>query len=191
MMKYILSILTIIILFSCKKEAIKPQDLCNTLAELYHKDQKYRGSEKMDDPFFKVFDSIRKKEGISKESYMKFSEKEQLEYGKKIRAIVNMMEITNQKVQDSLMDLQIKLDKSNTEDLLKIIKKHGFPDIQLLKCTKYSAPFSIFLHSPEEYWGEIKKVIELENKHNRITKGDYDYILWHVNGRKGSPIKNN
>ncbi|WP_320244135.1 hypothetical protein [Tenacibaculum sp. 1B UA] len=171
--------------YSCE---VKSQDLCTTLNTLYQKDQKYRGSKEMEDPFFRVFDSIRKKEGITREMYMKYTKEEQLEYGKKIRKIVNLMKITNQEVQDSLMDLQIELDKENTKKLLEIVKKNGFPDIKKLNCSSYSAPFSIFLHSPEEYWEEIKEVINKEKKNNRITKGDYDYIMWHVNGRKGSPI---
>ncbi|TXD49767.1 hypothetical protein [Polaribacter sp. IC073] len=142
----------------------------------------------MEDSFFKVFDSIIEKEGISKKEYIKFSKEKQLSYGKKIRKIVNLLKDKNQKKQDSLMSLQIDLDNQNTEKLIKIIEEYGFPDKEKLNCKEYIAPFLVFVHSQEKYWKKIEKVINIEKNKGRISQGDYDYIMWHLNGRKGSPI---
>lgn len=190
-MKYLKIYLVVLIaFFGCRLNA-QSQDLCKTLSDLYEKDQLYRGQKSMQDPFFKVFDSVRKSEGITRKVYMSYPKEKQLEYGRKIRAIVDKMNVANQSVQDSLMDKQVLLDIENTKKMIEITKKYGFPDIKKLKCTEYSAPFLIFVHSPENFWKEIKDLIEVERKKKRISEGDYNYISWHLNGRKGAPIKIN
>lgn len=187
-MRYLYFIIISCFVLSCKGQEVDSKNLCETLVKLHEKDQLYRDSEELEDPFFKVFDSIRKSEGISKKMYQQYSGQQQLEYGKKIRAIVDKMKITNQKVQDSLMVLQKEIDIQNTKSLLDIISKHGFPSIKKLNCEGYAAPFLIFVHSPEEFWERIRIVIEEELEHERLTKGSYDYIMWHLNGRVGNPF---
>ncbi len=187
-MRYLCFIIIGCFAHSCKGQEVDSKNLCETIVKMHNQDQLYRDSKELEDPFFKVFDSIRNSEGISKEMYMKFTAKQQLDYGKKIRAIVNEMKITNQKVQDSLMVLQREIDIQNTKSLLDIVSKHGFPSMKKLNCEGYAAPFLIFVHSPEEFWNRIRIVIEKELEHDRMTKGDYDYIMWHLNGRIGTPF---
>lgn len=107
---------------SCKKDVdYKNQEkLCQLVLDIYKDDQKYRGL--MEDPFFKILDSIKISEGI-KEDYRNFSEKKQLAYGKVARTIANKRKNKFTKIQeDSLMQLQISLDNKNTELLIDIIK---------------------------------------------------------------------
>lgn len=181
---FILSCFTIL----CKGQVRDSEDLCAKLVKMYEQDQLYREMEEVEDPFFRVFDSIRHLEGISREDYMKYSKNQQLEYGKRIRGIVNEMNLKNQNKLDSLMMIQKKIDIQNTRALLDIISKDGFPDFKKLNCDGYAAPFLIFVHSPEEFWSEIETAIKKELKYNRMTTGDYEYIMWHLKGRKGMPF---
>jgi len=41
----------------------------------------------------------------------------------------------------------------------------------------------IFRHAPEEYWKEIKPLIDKEFAEKRMGKGDYWFIDNHLNGR--------
>ena len=187
-MRYLYFIILGCCALSCMGQEIDSKNLCERLVKMYEQDQLYRNYEEIEDPFFRVFDSVRKGEGITKNMYMQYTKEQQLEYGKKIRAIVEKMAIAKQEAKDSLMVLQKKIDIQNSKSLLNIISKNGFPDMKKLNCDGYAAPFLIFVHSPEDFWDEIRIVVQKELKHERVTTGEYDYIMWHLNGRKGSPF---
>lgn len=189
-MKYVLIIIVYFLVLSCKSTKYsKQENSCNFLVELYNNDQLYRNMPELIDPFFKILDSIKSAEGISNDEYTDLSREEQLAYGKKARSIVKKISSIAQKKKDSLMDLQVKLDNRNTRQLLSFVKKKGYPNMKELGCNGYSAPVLIFVHSPEKYWKEVKNMINEEKKEKRISKGDYQYIMWHINGRKGVPFK--
>lgn len=183
-------LLVFFITSSCKSNKYEDNEvLCEVLVNIYNNDQKYRGKEsELVDPFFKILDSIMISEGLTKKEYRKLNKDEQLAYGKIARGVADERNDVSKKVKDSLWALQSKLDSKNTEVLLKIIEERGFPDIKKLECKEYASPFLIFVHSPEEYWGEIKNILDQEIESDRITKGDYDYIMWHINGRKDDPL---
>ena len=190
-MKYYKFILALIVtLTSCKLNKYKNNEtLCEVLVEIYDDDQQYRGMEsELVDPFFKILDSVRISRDLTKKEYRALTEKQQLDYGKIAREIANKKNEVSNKVKDSLWILQSALDLKNTKLLLEIIKERGFPDIKKLDCKGYAAPFLILVHSPEEFWIEIKDILDKEIKNESINKPDYDYIMWHINGRVGRPL---
>lgn len=80
-------------------------------------------------------------------------------------------------------------DARHTERLLEIVKTYGFPSMKRLKryykgtFDKEFNPLIIFIHSPKKYFDELKIVMEKEYKQKRISKCQYGYLLWHLNGR--------
>jgi len=173
--------------------ALKPHKkeppLCRVLAEMHEKDQRYRNAPGMHDPFFAILDSIKAAEGLTIPMYSALPEEVQLAYGKKARSIAGKRGAVMQKHQDSLMQLQKQLDVENTKALLRIVKEHGFPNLEKLGCKSYAVPFLIFGHAPEAFWKEIGEVIQIEKQKSRISEGDYNYIQWHIGSRKGNPVK--
>ena len=180
--KTVIIILSLCI-FSCKKENKydNPEKLCQIIKKIHNDDQKYR--QLMIDPFFDILDSIKKSEGISKKEYSGFSEEKQLAYGRIARAITNKRELKFTKQQeDSLMQLQIVLDNKNTELLIDIIKKRGFPNLP--DCKEEQFPAITLRHSQNQYWDEIRILIEKEFKLGNMNKGQFKIILNHINGRE-------
>ena len=84
---------------------------------------------------------------------------------------------------DSLWEIQKQIDIENTEILIEITKKRGWVSKKDLGCDKYMAPVVIFRHSPEEYFDEIRKLIETESKAGRMKGGDFMFIDNHLKGR--------
>ena len=184
----------IIILFiltaSCNStKKMTDAELCNELSNLHFQDQYYRGLQEMEDPFFSVLDSLMTANNLSRSEYADLPQSEQLAFGKIARKIANNKPSLSEREKDSLMILQKEIDFKTTESLIKIVKTHGFPDTEKLKCENYAAPFLIFGHAPKKYWKEIEVLIDREKKAGRITQGDYNYIKWHIGGRKDEEIK--
>lgn len=182
-------LIALVVVAACgthKKKFSTHNELCNTLIGLHFKDQEYRGLEIMQDPFFGVLDSLIGASGMSRQEYTKVSREEQLDFGRRAKAISENMDRITKSEEDSLMRLQQKLDIENTKTLIAIVKERGFPNMQELNCNGYAAPFLVFGHAPEKFWPEIDKLIEKEKKKGRIGEGDYKYIKWHINGRKGT-----
>ncbi len=189
-MKIKITILILVILYGCKTNTDNSENICETLSIMYKKDQKYRGLEFVQDPIFSILDSLKEAKGIDKMEYAKWPKDAQLKFGKMAREIADKSKYTSKREIDSMMLLQEKIDAKNTVELIQIVKDYGFPNLEKLQCKVYSAPFLIFGHSPKAYWKEIKMLIEDEYKKGNISDGDYDYILWHISGREGDPIKN-
>ncbi|MCF6298040.1 MAG: hypothetical protein L3J08_08700 [Flavobacteriaceae bacterium] len=189
-MKYIILSILLISSTGCKTSLVKKyhgENLCKIISELNENDQKHRGNELIVDPFFSILDSIRDSEGISNNMYGGFSKEKQLAYGRKARAIANKLPQINEQLIDSLMTLQENLDNKNTEILIDIIKKIGYPKMDSLPCKE--SPDLIFLHSQPQYFEEIKLLITKEYKKGSLN--DFKYGMWlrHLGGRKENNLK--
>ncbi len=92
-------------------------------------------------------------------------------YNKKIDSIWNYLKI---------------IDDSNTRELIAITKKHGFPNTERLGVYKAKAYF-VLVHSPPEYFDELRILINQEFEEGRISEYEKWYVFWHLNGRKGMP----
>ena len=146
-------------------------------------DQKIRGMPKLSGSFFEIFDSIRKANNLTKEIYIKLSEKEQLEWGKVARKIANKRPEQSKKELDSLWGIQTELDNHNTELLINIVKKRGWVDKTSLNCKEYAATWVIFRHSQEKYWNEIRPLIEKAYKEKKLGGMEYTMIDNQLKGR--------
>lgn len=178
-----LSILTII--FSCKKEKKYENDaeLCALLSEMIISDQNIRELPELTDPFFGILDSIRSANNLPREVYTKLSKEEQLNWGKVAREIANKRNEGPKKVRDSLWEIQSKIDVKNTKLLIDIIKKRGWVSKKQLGCAEYISPMIIFRHAPEEFWEELRPLIEKEYAEKRMGSGCYGIIDNHIRGR--------
>lgn len=83
------------------------------------------------------------------------------------------------------------MDAVHTERMIEITKKYGFPSTERIK--KYYDkefvdpefnPLIIFIHSPREYWDELKEIMLNEYQNGVINQCQYGYALWHFTGRK-------
>ncbi len=99
------------------------------------------------------------------------------------REIANKRQESPKKIRDSLWKIQSEIDKKNTKLLIDITKKRGWVSRQQLGCTEYISPMIIFRHAPEEFWEEIRPLIENEYAEKRMGSGDYGMIDNHIRGR--------
>jgi len=186
--QFYLIIVCSIFIFSCKKVADYPyntnkKEFCELLAKMYEDDQKYRLM--IGDPMAEVLDSLRTAEGFDLTSYAKLPRKEQLAYGKIARAIADKRpKRFTKKQEDSLMQLQITLDNSNTEKLIKITQEFVWPLKNRIGCTEYFAPAIIFRHAQPQYHKEINEVIDKALSEGTMGKSEYTFILNHINKRE-------
>ena len=90
-MKLLLLVCGLVLLVSCNSLTKKPpeneQVLCDRLIYLHFKDQEFRGLDLMQDPFFKVLDSLIESNGMTRSEYAKLTKEEQLGFGKLARSI--------------------------------------------------------------------------------------------------------
>ena len=148
----------------------KRVSLAKTINEMYELDQGYRRKLYEIDAVF----------GVDKESAGRFlftSEKKEILKDR-------YSEYKRQK--DSLWVIIREIDSVNTNELIKITKKYGFPSQERLKTYRAEAYF-LFVHSDKIYHDEIRKLINKEFEANRISEYEKAYIMWHLNGRKGLP----
>ncbi|RKD94531.1 hypothetical protein [Marinifilum flexuosum] len=82
-------------------------------------------------------------------------------------------------------------DAEHTERMIEITKKYGFPRVKRIRdyykkefIAPEFNPLIIFVHSPKEYWEELKGLMLNEYKQERINQCQYGYLLWHFTGRK-------
>ncbi|MGK0322273.1 MAG: hypothetical protein ACJARX_000533 [Psychroserpens sp.] len=87
---------------------------------------------------------------------------------------------------DSITNDLNNKDYSNTKKLISITIEFGFPSNERLDQKKAKA-YMIFVHSPKEYYEEIKELISNEFNAGRITEYKKEYIFWHLHGRKNAP----
>lgn len=182
--KIILILMLFLFFSSCQKvnqaEKFQNENLCEILIEIWENDQRYRAI--IQDPFFKILDSIRDSQEISLEEYAAYPKEQRLEYGRIAREIANQRKIEfTKKDRDSIMQLQIQLDNENTELLIKIIETRGLPNEQNSQCEKF--PGHIFVHSQPMYWNKIKEIIDVEKANGNMDSGQYKIIMYHLEGR--------
>lgn len=87
---------------------------------------------------------------------------------------------------DSLVALMKESDITNTEKLIEITEKYGFPSAKRLGVYKSKA-YMIFVHSPKFFHPQIESLILEEYKEGRINEYEKEYIFWHIKGRKSLP----
>ncbi|WP_452221834.1 hypothetical protein [Lacinutrix salivirga] len=87
---------------------------------------------------------------------------------------------------DSLWLKINEIDNSNTDLLINLTKKYGFPNNKRTGVYKSKAYF-IFVHSPKESFAEIEELISEEYNAGRISEYKKEYIFWHTKGRQGMP----
>lgn len=82
-------------------------------------------------------------------------------------------------------------DALHTKRMIEITKKYGFPSIERLQ--KYYKkefvdpefnPIILLIHSPKEFWEELKILMLNEFNIGRINQCSYGYLLWQFTGRK-------
>jgi len=88
---------------------------------------------------------------------------------------------------DSLEKIQMNIDDNNTRLLIDITKKYGFPNVE--RIGKPIPAWLIFQHSSKDYFSELEKLLDNENKSRRLPDNEYAMIKWHISGRKASPFK--
>lgn len=91
-----------------------------------------------------------------------------------------------QKSVDSIWSILKVNDSLNTKLLINITKDYGFPNNKRLGVPRSKA-YIIFTHAPNFYFKEVRELVEKEYNAGRIIEFKKEYILWHVNGRKGVP----
>ena len=185
MKKILITFLISFIILSCRNENNFENDseLCLILAEMFKNDQSIRNSPEIADPFLEILDSIKTANNLTGENYTKLNKEEQLKWGKIAKKIAEKRPKISKNIKDSLWNIQRDIDRKNTELLIEITKKRGWVDKNELGCKEYFAPVIIFRHAPEEFWDEIKPLIEKEYAEKRMSKGDYWFIDNHLRGR--------
>lgn len=87
---------------------------------------------------------------------------------------------------DSLWVLQSKVDSINTERLIEITKKYGFPNPDRLD--EPIGTWVIFQHSPSFFFNKLEVLLKKENEEKRLFDNEYNMLKWHLGGRKGIPF---
>lgn len=92
---------------------------------------------------------------------------------------------TNQTYLNTIGGYISNIDNHNTERLIKITRKYGFPNKDRIGESFMIS--LIFFHANKRYFDEIARLIEIEYKSKRMNEQTYSMIKWHINGRKGRP----
>ncbi|MEC7783500.1 MAG: hypothetical protein VYB38_08835 [Bacteroidota bacterium] len=82
-------------------------------------------------------------------------------------------------------------DALHTKRMIEIIKRYGFPDISRIN-KFYSKsfkevefkPYLLLIHSPKEFWDELKFLLKQEYDQGRMSQCTFGYLLWHISGRE-------
>lgn len=86
---------------------------------------------------------------------------------------------------DVIYQQQSAIDDKNTERLIRLTKKYGFPGMKHLN---HDVPvFLVFVHSKIKFYKEVRELIKKEYQAGRVSKFERDFIFWNLNGSKGIP----
>jgi hypothetical protein len=175
----------IISLLGCKSDVNYENDeeLCILLSEMLESDQSIRKLPEFTNPYFKILDSIKSANSITEEEYAKLGNHEQVRFRKMAMEIARNRPKVSKSIHDSLWNIQSAIDHKNTQLLIDITKKRGWVSKDGLGCSEDIAPVLIFRHAPEEFWDELKPLIDKEYAEKRMTVGDYEFIANHLKGR--------
>jgi hypothetical protein len=82
-------------------------------------------------------------------------------------------------------------DAEHTKRLIEITKTYGFPSVNRIQqyykkefIDPEFNPLIILIHSPKEFWEQLKELMKNEYQNGTINKYQYGYLLWHFTGRK-------
>ncbi len=89
-------------------------------------------------------------------------------------------------VADSLLKLQKKIDVENTKQLITLMNSKCYQKCGINDSVPY---FLIFTHSPREFKNQIFPIIKNELKKGKLPVLQYDFVMWHLNGRIKAPFK--
>ncbi|WP_299900121.1 hypothetical protein [uncultured Aquimarina sp.] len=92
-----------------------------------------------------------------------------------------------QKEWDSLWNLQKQIDNQNTQRLLELTEKYGFPDPQ--RSGKPIPIWLIFQHADDKYCDQLMPLLDRELEAKRLTAAEHHMIQWNLEGRQGMPLK--
>ena len=71
--------------------------------------------------------------------------------------------------------------------MIGILKQYGFPSTSRIKrITGISMgfhPYMLLVHSPKRYREELKVLISTERSVGNLSRCEYGYLMWHLNGR--------
>ncbi|CAL2085480.1 hypothetical protein TD3509T_60214 [Tenacibaculum dicentrarchi] len=189
-------VIGIIILFCCLSSCSKDKKnkLCVDLKEMQYKDQLLRGV-MTDNPYIEILDSILKTKNYTHKDYKTLPSEERKKYSLKTIEIMKLrppLTVKEKIKNDSLMQEQIKLDNINTPLLISLIKKRGYPNKDNCNCELIKNqmgdlfPATIFRHSQPQYWDEIRTLVNIEKKKNRLSNNAYKFVITHINGRNNN-----
>lgn len=83
------------------------------------------------------------------------------------------------------------MDALHTERIITITKKYGFPSKKrIARCYKKEFndpefnPLILLIHSPRQYWEDLKILMLEEYQNGIINQCEYGYLLWQFTGRE-------
>ena len=196
----LVSLVIIALLFeSCANNKNKfPQkkiDLCEVLVKMNYDDQVNRLLLTEEKKWYGgLFHSLLDSLGINVQEFRTLPEETKAKYRNNIKKTLKSQAttpLTNQAIKrnDSLWQVQSKLDDINTELLIKIIKERGYPNKDNCNCELINTYVDdgligvVFRHSQPKYFNEIRELITVEHNEGRMSVKTYDFIIDHLNGR--------
>ena len=160
---------------------------CDIVEEILFSDQLYRQRSTLGTYEQHVLDSILASDGhegwwvlndMKKEAADEYRQRAK-EKSLKVPAYYNIQ-------RDSLWDLQLDIDRENTQRLINIVNNVGFNGLDTMDFDCSYKSFLVFVHTPEEYIEEVKNLVESGKGH--IGEGQYNHIMWHLKGRNDKDI---
>lgn len=170
----------LLLLFSCKENQIIDCNLLNSMVEM---DQNIRSNPRLN-VTLKVADSLRCDDLIAEN-------KHEIEYyfgsANKLIEESPPFHFIDKMVYDSLLSVMKGIDSINTLNLLLIVQNYSKVELLSSKC--FSDALFIFAHTPR---CNVKIVQQtLINEKIKIPKESFNFIFWHLNGRKMSDLNKN
>lgn len=69
--------------------------------------------------------------------------------------------------------------------MLSIINTYGYPSPSRFRFSGNAEVIPV--HAQPQYADTLRKLLDIEKTEKRITNNEYAYIIWHLNGRVGTP----
>ena len=170
------------------QETFNDLELCELFSEILISDQKYRGAKTsggtVSEMYNRISDSLINANKSESSVELNKNQKDSLN---KIAYEIFKNELKPKydwETNDSIYQLQLEIDKKNTEILINTINEIGWPNPDSIKCKKEVNKIAlIFRHTPKQFFPQVRTLIEREKKLNRIPESDYLFIDHHLKGR--------
>lgn len=192
MRQSLLIMLILISTFSCQNKTTKTyQDnakLCDLLSQMAQQQEQLHTTSKFVDPFFEVLDSMRAVQKLSRDDYAKLPRETQIQWGNEARAIAKQRSEQALQYRDSIQQELKQLTQQHTKELIAIIKERGWITHAELGCDMSISPTSILKQAPQEYWNELKPIIDDAYNMQRMSTKDYEslYLVLYQEPSNGS-----